>query len=269
MSQNREKDNMKEVKTEESKLSQDVATIRKSMKQTYDSQVNHTLEWRMKALETMQKMLKNNETEILTALQEDLGRSFLASFAVEVMFLQNEVQYFIKNLKKWMKPQAVATPISFFPMRSEIVSVPLSSPGVLVIGPCNYPLLLTLRPAIGALAGGNPAVLKPSEFTTSTAKIMEKLIHSHFDKNVLQVIQGEADVVQQLLKEPWGKVVFTGSERVGKIVAKSCAETLTPCLLELGGKNPAYVCSNISDKDLRVMAKRLVWGHTLNAGQTW
>lgn len=247
---------------------QDISSVREAMKQTHLSRENQTLKWRLRALDTLHLMIENHKPEICAALQSDLGKLPTDSFISEICLVLNEIQIFRKKLKSWMKPQQVSSPSYAIPMKCEVRSVPLLSPGVLVISPFNYPFLMSLLPVVGALGGGNPVVLKPSEYCKNTAQLLETLIHRYFDEGVMRVIQGGPEVTTDLLKQSWGTVFFTGSERVGKIVAKACAETLTPTILELGGKSPVFVDSTVTHSQLKIMAKRILWGKTLNVGQT-
>ena len=137
----------------------------------------------------------------------------------------------------------------------------------LIIGPFNYPFQLVLAPLIGAISAGNTAIIKPSENTINTAKLLEKIINNNFDKGYIRVVDplGGKEVVSYLLDLPFDYIFFTGSVRVGKIVMEKAAKNLTPVTLELGGKSPCIVDS---DADINLAAKRIVWGKFLNAGQT-
>jgi aldehyde dehydrogenase (NAD+) len=135
----------------------------------------------------------------------------------------------------------------------------------LIIGASNYPLNLTLAVAAGALAGGNPVVIKPSELTPEVSNTLARLADKYFDSGSFQVVEGGKEIVQALLKQEWGKIAFTGSERVGRIIAQDAAKTTTPVLLELGGKSPVYVDEKAPY--LRLVAERIIWGKTWNAGK--
>jgi len=245
----------------------DVDAIRKPMEETYASLANQTLQWRSKALRTLLEMIRQNTSEITVALKKDMGKNDMECL-VEINGSKNELQHQLSNLSLNMKAKPLPTSLILFPCQAEIRSVPLRSPGVLAIGPFNYPFLISMLSIIGPLAGGNPVVLKPSELAPHTSKLLQTLINSYFSPGVIQVVQGGKEVTSQLLKLSWGTVIFTGSERVGRIVAKACAQTLTPYILELGGKCPVYVDSQIPDFKLKTMAKRIIWGKTFNSGQT-
>lgn len=251
----------------------DIKALIKPMEETHYSLRNHSLEWRTDALKTVQKFISNHIDDIADALEKDLGKKYTESVVTEIQLVLNEITFHLKHLSSWMKTKPVHTPIVFAPLTSEIKYLPLSSPGVLIISPFNYPFSLALLPAVGAIAGGNPVLIKPSEYTPNVSNLLRTLINEIYfkddGKGIMQVVLGGPEVTQCLLKnQKWGKVIFTGSERVGKIVAGLCSQTLSPCLLELGGKNPVIMCENISMYQMKVMANRLIWGKTLNAGQT-
>ena len=154
-------------------------------------------------------------------------------------------------------------PVFLQPGRAEVIREPLGC--VLVIGPWNYPFLLSLQPLVSALAAGNSVVLKPSEHAPATSALIAELISAAFPTTTVQVVQGDGPVAQALLQERFDHIFFTGGERVGRLVMEAAARHLTPVTLELGGKSPAVV---LRDADLEVSARRLVWGKCLNAGQT-
>jgi aldehyde dehydrogenase (NAD+) len=150
----------------------------------------------------------------------------------------NEIDYIKKHLKKWMKPKKVASVAALSPSFSEIRFVPLCEPAVLIIVPFNYPLFLSGIPAVGALAAGSPCVLKLNPDNEAMTRLYEKLIPEYFDESCLRFVSGGVENTTELLKHPWGLCLFTGSGRVGKIVQEATAKTLTPTILELGGKSP-------------------------------
>ena len=203
---------------------------------------------------------------ITDALEADLGRDRCETYVAESAVIETEIAHFLKNLKSWMRPQQLPTPGVMFPGFTQMERRPLNSPGICVIGSCNYPLNLSLRPVVGALAAGNPVVVKPSELNEQTCHVLAKLIPKYFEEGALQVVTGGVDETTALLEKPWGMMVFTGSERVGKIVGEKCAATLTPVLLELGGKSPAIVDETATN--IKNVADRLIFGKLLNAGQT-
>ena len=216
--------------------------------------------------ETLLKLLNAvivYENEIIRALYDDFKKPAFETVLTETSYVISELKYTIKNLKRWAKPKRVFPSILNFPSTDYIYKEPYGK--VLVIAPWNYPFQLTLCPLISAVAAGNQVVVKPSELTPKTSEIIAKIISTVFHKNHVEVIEGDIEVSQQLLAQRWDYIFFTGSVAVGKIVAKAAAENLTPVTLELGGKNPCIVDETAN---LKLAAKRIVWGKFINAGQT-
>jgi aldehyde dehydrogenase (NAD+) len=192
-----------------------------------------------------------------------LGKSEFEAFTNEIGLAQKEISFHIQNLKKWATPKKVSTPLFAFPSSSYIYKQPYGT--ILIIGPFNFPFMLTIIPLIGAISAGNVAVMKPSENTVATSAVIEKIISESFNPEYVAVIQGGVEITQELLAQRWDKIFFTGSTRVGKIVMQAAAKYLTPVDLELGGKNPVVVDK---EANLEVAAKRIIWGKFLNAGQS-
>ncbi|MDU1315017.1 MAG: aldehyde dehydrogenase [Clostridium septicum] len=223
------------------------------------------VEFRIENLEKLKRIIKDNEDKIINALKKDLSKSDFETYATEIGLVYDEINLHIKNVKKWVKKETRRTSIVHFPARSYIYKEPY---GVcLIIGPFNYPFQLVFAPLVGAISSGNCAIVKPSENTIDTAKLIEKLINENFDENYIKVVNplGGKEVVTYLLDLKFDYIFFTGSVQVGKIVMEKAAKNLIPVTLELGGKSPCIV-----DKDAKIdiSAKRLVWGKFLNAGQT-
>lgn len=204
-----------------------------------------------------------HENEIIQALYDDFKKPAFEAVLTETSYVIVELKHTIKNLKKWAKPKRVFPSILNFPSTDYIYSEPYGK--VLILAPWNYPFQLTLCPLISAVAAGNQVVVKPSELTPKTSKIISEIINELFDKNHVEVIEGGIEVSRKLLSERWDYIFFTGSVAVGKIVAKAAAENLTPVTLELGGKNPCIIDETAN---LKLAAKRIVWGKFINAGQT-
>ncbi len=216
--------------------------------------------------ETLIKLLNAviiHENEIIQALYDDFKKPAFEAVLTETSYVILELKHTIKNLKNWAKPQRVFPSLLNFPSKDYIYKEPYGK--VLVIAPWNYPFQLALCPLISAVAAGNQVVVKPSELTPKTSEIILKIISKVFDKNHVEVVEGGIEVSQQLLSERWDYIFFTGSVAVGKIVAKAAAENLTPVTLELGGKNPCIIDETAN---LKLAAKRIVWGKFVNAGQT-
>lgn len=220
-------------------------------------------DFRIEQLRKLKSMVKENEDSLYHALYTDLNKSRQESLTTEIGFLYAELDLAIKNLKSWMKPEKVNTPITHKGTANYIVKEPYGV--TLVISPWNYPLQLAIAPVIGAIAAGNTVVLKPSEFSSATSACLDNIISETFDPAFISTVQGEKETSEALLKERFDYIFFTGSSSVGKTVMKAASEHLTPVTLELGGKSPAII-----DKDAKIdmTAKRLVWGKFTNAGQT-
>jgi len=216
--------------------------------------------------ETLKKLLYNiqkSEDLIVKALYDDFKKPEFEAVLTETNYVISELKDTIKNIKKWSKPKRVFPSLLNFPSTDYIYKEPYGK--VLVISPWNYPFQLALCPLISAVAAGNRVVLKPSELTPHTSAVIAKIIQKTFHVNHVEVVEGGLEVSTQLLSQRWDYIFFTGSIAVGKIVAKAAAENLTPVTLELGGKNPCIIDESA---DLKLAAKRIVWGKFINAGQT-
>lgn len=214
-------------------------------------------------LQQFKKMLVENEQQLYKAVHADFGKSEHEAFLTEVAILIKDIEEAQRSLVKWTQAQRVPTNLVNLPGRSFIVPEPL---GVcLVIGAWNYPIQLSLAPAIAALAAGNTVILKPSELAANCAKCMADLVAQYFDPAVFTVVQGGVEETQALLSERFDKIFFTGSPAVGRVVYQAAAKHLTPVTLELGGKSPAIITQSAN---LQIAVKRLVWAKFLNAGQT-
>ena len=223
------------------------------------------INFRIEKLKKLRDVLKSEEDKVFEALKKDLMKSSFESYITEVAMVYDEINMHIKNIKKWSKKRRVKTPLVQFPAKSFIQLEPYGV--VLIIGPFNYPFMLTMDPLIGAIAAGNTAVIKPSESASETSKILKEILEKVFDEKYVLHVNPERgkEVVEELLKEKFNYIFFTGSAAVGKIVMKAASQYLTPVTLELGGKSPCII-----DKDckLELAARRIVWGKLLNSGQT-
>ncbi|NRT12433.1 aldehyde dehydrogenase [Flavobacterium sp. 14A] len=216
--------------------------------------------------EMLIKLLNNvlsHENEIIDALYQDFKKPAFEAVLTETSYVVSELKDTIKNIKKWSKPKAVLPSILNFPSRDFIYKEPYGK--VLIIAPWNYPYQLAMCPLISAIAAGNQVVLKPSELTPKTSEVLAKIIALTFRPEHVAVVQGGVEVSKDLLEQRWDYIFFTGSVPVGKIVAAAAAVHLTPVTLELGGKNPCIVDETAN---LKLSAKRIVWGKFINAGQT-
>lgn len=216
--------------------------------------------------ETLKKLLYNiqkSEDLIVKALYDDFKKPEFEAVVTETNYVISELKDTIKNLNSWAKPKRVFPSLLNFPSSDYIYKEPYGN--VLVIAPWNYPFQLALCPLISAVAAGNRVVLKPSELTPHTSSIIAKIIEKTFHISHVEVFEGGVEVSNKLLAQRWDYIFFTGSAPVGKIVAKAAAENLTPVTLELGGKNPCVIDETAN---LKLAAKRIVWGKFINAGQT-
>ena len=221
------------------------------------------LTFRKNMLKKLYSAVANGREDILNALQQDLGKSHTEGFMCEVGLVLSEINYMIKNLKKFAREIPVKTPIAQFKAKSYAINCPLGN--VLIMSPWNYPFLLTISPLCNALAAGNTAMLKPSAYSPKTSEVIKNLIEKTFDKKYVGVVTGGRKENQALLQQKFDLVFFTGSQAVGKEVLRNCAEHLTPAVLELGGKSPCIVDESAK---IALAAKRIVFGKFINCGQT-
>ncbi|MBQ2374081.1 MAG: aldehyde dehydrogenase [Alistipes sp.] len=221
------------------------------------------IDFRLKQLQRLQTALKEWEQPLCDALWHDLHKSKEEAILTELSIVTAEVRNHLKHLKKWAKPTKRTTPLKMFPSRSYIVSEPLGS--ALIISPWNYPVQLLLNPLVGAISAGCTAMLKPSPYVPKVSAVIEQMIEATFDEKYIAVVQGNREVNTALLEQRFDIIFFTGSPALGKMVMEAAAKNLTPVVLELGGKSPCIVDK---DADLKLAAKRIAWGKTLNAGQT-
>ena len=219
--------------------------------------------YRKESLKKLLHIILENEDAIIKALHDDFKKPPFEAILTETNYVVSDLKKTIKSIHNWAKPKKVLPAIVNFPSRDFIYKEPYGR--VLIIAPWNYPFQLALCPLIAAIAAGNSVVLKPSELTPNTSKIIAKIIEKTFDVNHAEAIEGGVAISQELLSQRWDYIFFTGSVAVGKIIAKAAAENLTPVTLELGGKSPCIVDETAN---LKLAAKRIVWGKFINAGQT-
>jgi aldehyde dehydrogenase (NAD+) len=229
----------------------------------YLEHITRELPYRLTALDRLREGIKDNEQALVDALHEDLGKSPFESYATEIGILLNEIRYMQSNLSNWVADRPVASPLALFGSRSRIHYEPRGV--VLIIAPWNYPLQLAFAPLIGAIAAGNCAVIKPSSSAPATAAVMKKIIDDCFEDEYIAVVEPGENVTEQLLQLHWDYIFYTGGDKHGRNVLQAAAQYLTPVTLELGGKSPCIVDD---DADLRIAAKRIVWGKLVNCGQT-
>jgi len=231
-------------------------------------QAGHSLPlaFRRAQLQALERLIRTHDGELLEALHLDLGKPPMDAYTAEIAMVLAEIRHTLRHLPRWMKPRRRPSPFLARPARASIQPEPKGC--ALVIGPWNYPFQLLVTPLIGAIAAGNCSVLKPSELAPHTSALIAKLLGGEFDPRFIAVTEGGREVAEALLEVKFDHIFFTGSTEIGRKVMAAAARHLTPVTLELGGKCPAIVCGDLSPKQLRTAAKRIVWGKFMNAGQT-
>lgn len=242
---------------------QDVENMITQQRRFYFSRATKDVLFRKEQLLKLKASIVKYEKEILNALYVDLRKSEFEAYTTEIGIVLDSISYMVKHVEEWMKPQKVKTPVPFQMGKSFIMREPYGV--TLIIGPFNYPFQLVMEPLIGAIIGGNTAIVKPSETSVQTAAVVKKIIEETFDPSFVRVVEGEKETVTALIHASFDYIFFTGSVAVGKVIARAAAERLTPISLELGGKSPAIVDQTAN---LEVAAKRLAWGKFTNTGQT-
>ena len=229
----------------------------------FQSGATRPREFRRAQLAALLEVIQAGETTLSEALYADLRKSPYEAYATEIGLVLSEIRHALRHLTAWMRPQRRRPPLLAWPARGSIRPEPFGV--ALILSPWNYPVQLLLSPLVGALAAGNCAVLKPSEFAPYTAAAVARLLAATFPAEFVTVIPGERDTAEALLREKFDCIFFTGSTAVGRAVMTAAARHLTPVTLELGGKCPCLVGA---DAPLEVTARRIAWGKFMNAGQT-
>jgi len=223
-----------------------------------------TLNERLDRLARLRAVISDNEARFEQAISKDFGHRCATETAIaESLLVLGEIKHAIKHLKKWMTPRRISTALQFVPAKNRLMPQPLGVVGI--IAPWNYPLQLTLAPAVGALAAGNRVMIKPSELVPRFSALLKEVISARFDAGEMVVTGIESDIAQAFASLPFDHLIFTGSTRVGRLVAEAAGRNLTPITLELGGKSPAIVDRSAN---LVEAAQRIAYGKLLNAGQT-
>lgn len=242
-----------------------------SYQQLYDSQkaffktgTTRSYEFRKQQLKKLESLFRSNAALIEEAMYKDLRKHHQEVYMTELGPIYEEIKVQLNGMREWMQPQSVPTPLFLLPSTTKLYPEPVGQ--TLIISPWNYPMLLTFRPVAGAIAAGNTIIIKPSELSAHTASVIAQLINEHFPAEYMHVITGEGtEVIPALLENFYfGHVLFTGSTSVGKKIMEMAAKQLSPVSLELGGKSPCIVDETAN---LKMAAKRIVWGKLLNCGQ--
>ena len=240
-----------------------ISNLLEKQRDFYKSGITIPVQFRIEQLRKLYATVKKYETEINTALKTDLGKSHYEGFMCESGLVLSEISYMIRHTKKFSKRKTVYTPLAQFASHNFKQPVPYGN--TLIMSPWNYPFLLTMDPLADAIAAGNTAIVKPSAYSPSTSKIVEKIITECFAPEYVAVVTGGRAENTALLEQKFDFVFFTGSQAVGKEVLRHTAEYLTPTVLELGGKSPCIVDASAN---IKLAAKRIVFGKYLNCGQT-
>lgn len=219
-------------------------------------------EFRKKQLKKLAEAIEEYKPQIYDALKKDLNKSEYETYLTEVSIVMQEIKTAIKNVDKWSRPNRKKASLSVMPNKSYTIYEPYGV--VLVLSPWNYPFQLALAPIVGAIAAGNCVILKSSKSSIYTSRVIEEMLHANFEHYYLYAVEPDISY-DTILSEKYDYIFFTGSARAGRIVMRTASETLTPVSLELGGKSPCIVEKTA---DIQDAAKKIVWGKTLNAGQT-
>lgn len=234
-----------------------------SQKRYFLTQETKSVEFRLRQLRKLRKSIDNHADELFDALWKDLHKCKEEAYLTEYNIVIGEIDDHIRNLRKWSKSLKVKTPLYLKPSRSYVRYEPYGV--ALIIAPWNYPFNLMFTPLVGAISAGCCAVLKASPYSVNTSAVMQKIIDDTFDNQYIAMVQGHREVNQKLLEQDFDFIFYTGSPDVGSVVMEAASKHLTPLVLELGGKSPCIVDR---DSNLEFAARRIIWGKTVNAGQT-
>ena len=240
-----------------------IQDIVKKQRAFFNAGYTLNISFRREALTKLYKAIESNSDLLKEALKKDLGKSSFESDMCEIRLTLSEITYQIKHIKKFSKERTVYTPLSNFASRSYVKPSPYGN--VLIMSPWNYPVLLTLEPLCNAIAAGNTAIIKPSAYAPSVSAAIKKIIAESFEESYIAVVEGGRNENKSLLEEKFDYIFFTGSVNVGKEVMRMASNNLTPVTLELGGKSPVVITK---DANIKLAAKRIVFGKYLNCGQT-
>ncbi|XP_070158705.1 aldehyde dehydrogenase, dimeric NADP-preferring isoform X1 [Polyergus mexicanus] len=239
------------------------ADVVQRLRDTFQRGKSKPIEWRIKQLKQVLRMITETNSDIIAALASDLHRSKFETYALEIDYIIQEIKYTLMHIKEWSATEKPPKGLANFFDSVEIRKDPYGV--VLVMGAWNYPLQLSLLPMIGAIAAGNCVILKPSEVAVATAKYLYETIPKYLDTECCHVVLGGIQETTELLNQRFDYIFYTGSSMVGKIVRNAANKYLTPVTLELGGKSPVYIDNTV---DMPMAAKRILWGKCINVGQT-
>lgn len=241
----------------------EMTSLVQKQRRFFESGDTWNLDFRICMLKHLQDEIVKRQEEVFIALKKDLGKSFMESYMCEVGLTLNEISYMCKHLRRFARRKYVPIPLGQFASTSYVQHCPYGT--VLIMSPWNYPFLLTMEPLIDAIAAGNTVIVKPSAYAPATAKVAEEIIRNVFPERYVALVQGGRAENTFLLEQKFDYIFFTGSKSVGREVMRRAAEHLTPVTLELGGKSPCIVDQTAN---IRLAARRIVFGKFLNCGQT-
>jgi len=239
-----------------------IPQIIERVRKNWDGGRSRPLEYRKNQIKQLGFLVQDNEEAFVQALASDLGRDRLGAYIGDLNIVKSDVKHVLSHLSKWAKPESPGFSLVWAATRPKTYKEPKGV--VLIIGPFNYPINLLLVPLIGAIAGGNAAVIKPSEQTPACSALLTKLLPQYLDTDLFAIVNGAKDETTKLLEIKFDHIFYTGSTAVGRIVSQAAAKHLCPVTLELGGKSPVIVM----DGNIDIIAKRILWGKTINSGQT-
>lgn len=240
----------------------ELKSVVEKQKEFFNTDATKSVGYRISMLRKLENVIKENENQILSALNSDLSKSDAEGYLTEIGIVYSEIREALKNVKKWSKPRRVRGSLGTFPAKSYVYSEPYGV--VLIISPWNYPFNLSFSPLVAAIAAGNCAVIKCSKESKNTSKIIRDIINKTFEEEYIYCVDSDLDY-DEILHQRYDFIFFTGSARVGKIIMRVASEKLIPVSLELGGKSPCIIDETA---DIKLSAKRIIWGKLLNAGQT-
>jgi aldehyde dehydrogenase (NAD+) len=240
----------------------DIPDTVKRLRDTFATGRTRSVDWRKQQLQALEKMMFENEAAIAAALEADLGRSPFEAWLADIASTAGEAKDAAKNVRKWIRRRYRLLEMALLPGRGWVEYEPYGT--VLIIGAWNFPFVLTLGPAVGAIAAGNTLVLKPSEVCPASSALMAELVPKYLDNEAIVVVEGDGAVSQELISQGFDHICFTGGTEIGRKVYEGAAPHLTPVTLELGGKSPVIVTA---DADIDVAAKRIAWTKLINSGQ--
>ena len=247
----------------ENTSSERIEAVVKAQKEYFRSGATLDIRFRKEMLKRFSTAMSKWEKKLCDALWQDLHKSYEEAYLTEISIVTGEIRNHIRHLSGWARRKKAHSPLKLFPSRSYIVKEPLGN--TLIVSPWNYPVQLLLNPLVGAISAGCTAVLKPSPYVPNVSKVIEEMISDTFEERYVAVVQGNRDVNKTLFDCRWDLIFFTGSPALARNVMEAAARNLTPVILELGGKSPCIIDKTA---DIKMAARRIAWGKTLNCGQT-